>query len=97
MKNVSIKLDTAIAKQIENDMREFNYSTKTDFIRESIRDKLKALSNEREKRKALQALYSAKGIFKEKGKAMNDVEFRELTEKAGEKYIAQLEKKFAQK
>jgi Arc/MetJ-type ribon-helix-helix transcriptional regulator len=51
MKHVSIQLDTAIARQIEKDMKEFNYSTKTEFIRDSIRDKLKQLSEEREKKK----------------------------------------------
>lgn len=97
MEHVSIQLDTAIARQIEKDMREFNYSTKTEFIRESIRDKLKQLSEERERKKVWQALYAARGIFKGKGKAKTDEEFRKLTEKAGEEYIELLEKKFAQK
>ena len=97
MDHVSIKLDTAITKQIEKDMKEFNYTTKTEFIRESIRDKLKQLAEEKEKKKAWQALYAARGIFKEKGKAKTDEEFRKLTEKAGEGYIKILEMKFAQK
>ena len=97
MEHVSIKLDTAFAKQIERDMREFNYTTKTEFIRESIRDKLKTLSEERKKKKAWDALFAARGIFKGKGKAKTDEEFRKLTEKAGEEYIEMLEKKFAQK
>ena len=97
MDHVSIKLDTAITKQIEKDMREFNYTTKTEFIRESIRDKLKQLAEERKKKKAWQTLYDAKGIFKGKGKAKTDEEFRKVTEKAGEEYIKILEKKFAQK
>jgi len=97
MDHVSIQLDTAIARQIEKDMKEFNYSTKTEFIRESIRDKLKQLSDEREKRKAWKALVAARGIFKGQGKAKTDEEFRKLTEKAGEEYIKMLEKKFAQK
>jgi Arc/MetJ-type ribon-helix-helix transcriptional regulator len=94
MKHVSIQLDTAIARQIEKDMKEFNYSTKTEFIRDSIRDKLKQLSEEREKKKAWQALYAARGIFKGKGKARTDKEFRKLTEKAGEEIIGHYEKKF---
>ena len=97
MEHVSIQLDTAIARQIEKSMKEFNYSTKTEFIRESIRDKLKQLAEEREKKKAWQALYAARGIFKGKGKAKTDEEFRKLTEKAGEEFIEMLEKKFAQK
>ena len=97
MQNLSIKLEDVIAKQIERDMREFNYSTKTEFIRESIRDKLKQLAAEREKKKAWQALVAARGIFKGQGKAKTDEEFRKLTEKAGEEFIEMLEKRFAQK
>lgn len=97
MEHVSIQLDTAIAKQIEKDMKEFNYSTKTEFIRDSIRDKLKVLSEQREKKKAWQALVAARGIFKGQGKAKTDEEFRKLTEKAGEEFIEMLEKRFAQK
>ncbi|HLC36837.1 MAG TPA: hypothetical protein VJK05_04500 [archaeon] len=78
-------------------MKEFNYSTKTEFIRDSIRDKLKQLAEEREKKKAWQALYAARGIFKGQGKAKTDEEFRKLTEKAGEEFLEMLEKRFNQK
>ena len=97
MQNMSIKLDDAFARRLERGMREFNYSTKTEFIRESIRDKLKTLSEQREKKKAWQALVAARGIFKGQGKAKTDEEFRKLTEKAGEEFIELLEKRFAQK
>ncbi len=97
MDHVSIQLDTAITKQIEKDMKEFNYSTKTEFIRESIRDKLKQLAEEKEKKKALQALYAARGIFKGKGKAKTDEEFYKLREEAGKEFIDTLEKRFSQK
>ena len=97
MDHVSIKLDTAITKQIEKDMKEFNYTTKTEFIRESIRDKLKQLAEEKEKKKAWQALYAARGIFKGKGKAKTDEEFYKLREKAGKEFIDILEKRFSQK
>ncbi|MBI5884873.1 hypothetical protein HZB89_02125, partial [archaeon] len=62
-----------------------------------IRSKLKELKEENEKRKAWQALFKARGIFKGKGKAKTDGEFRKLTEKAGEEFIEMLEKRFAQK
>jgi len=97
MEHISIQLESAIAKQIEKDMKEFRYSTKTEFIRDAIRTKLKELDEERIKKRAWQALYAARGIFKGKGKAKTDEEFRKLTEKAGEEYIEMLEKKFAQK
>lgn len=97
MEHVSIQLETAIARQIDKDIKEFNYSTKTEFIRESIRDKLKANEEERQKKKAWESLFAARGIFKGKGKAKTDEEFRALTEKAGEEFIGMLEKRFAQK
>ncbi|MBU2100100.1 ribbon-helix-helix domain-containing protein [Candidatus Micrarchaeota archaeon] len=95
MEHVSIQLDTAIARQIEKDMKEFNYSTKTEFIRESIRDKLNKLAEERKKKKAWDALFAARGVLKGQGKAKTDEEFRKITEKAAEDYIEKLENKFA--
>lgn len=97
MEHVSIQLESSIAKQIARDIKEFNYSTKTEFIRESIRDKLKANDAERRKKKAWDSLFAARGIFKGKGKAKTDEEFRALTEKAGEEFIEALEKRLAQK
>lgn len=91
---MSIKLEDAIARQIERDMKEFNYTTKTEFIRESIRDKLKRLDEEREKRKAWQALYSTRGIFKGKGKAKTDKEWVEWRKDYGEKLAQELAKKY---
>ena len=97
METVSFKLDSALAREIERGMKLSHYSTKTEFIRDSIRVRLEMLAGEREKRKAWQALYASRGIFKGKGKAKTDEEFRKLTEKAGEEFIEMLEKKFAQK
>lgn len=68
MHNISIKLENTIAKKIEKAMGEFNYSTKTEFIRDAIRDKLKGLEEERKKEKAWQALFAMKGKLKGKGK-----------------------------
>ncbi len=97
MEHVSIKLETTMAKQIEKDMKEFNYSTKTEFIRESVRDKLKQLAEEKAKKKAWKALYNARGIFKGKGKAKTDEEFYKLREEAGKEFMDILEKRFSQK
>jgi Arc/MetJ-type ribon-helix-helix transcriptional regulator len=97
MEHVSIQLDSAMARQVEKDMREFNYSTRTEFIRESIRDKLKRLAEERERRKAWKALFAARGIFKGQGKAKTDEEFYKLREEAGKEFMDILEKRFSQK
>jgi len=97
MDNICLRLDSALSKQIEKDMKEFKYSTKTEFVRDAIRDKLVQLEQERAKKKAWDALFAARGIFKGKGKAKTDAEFRKLTEKAGKEYMEMLEKRFAQK
>jgi metal-responsive CopG/Arc/MetJ family transcriptional regulator len=97
MENVSLKLETNIAKQIDKRMSEFNYSTKTEFIREAIRDKLSELSKESERKQAFQMLMKSRGVFKGEGKAKTDAEFRELRAKAGDDYLDQLEKQFNQK
>jgi metal-responsive CopG/Arc/MetJ family transcriptional regulator len=97
MENVSLKLETNIAKQIDKRMSEFNYSTKTEFIREAIRDKLAMLDHEAQRKKAFTALYNARGIFKDESKVKTDAEYRTLREKIGNEYLDELEKKFIKK
>ena len=43
MENVSLKLETNFLQAIEKIMKKHNYMTKTEFIRESIRDKIRKL------------------------------------------------------
>ena len=43
METVSIKLEDSFAKDMAQVMRRHRYTTKTEFIREAIRDKLKEL------------------------------------------------------
>ncbi len=97
METLSIKLETPFAKKVRWAITEFQYSTKTEFVRDAMRTKIKLLEDEAAKKKAWDALFAARGVFKGKGKAKTDDEFRALTEKAGEEFIGMLEKKFAQK
>ena len=46
MENVSLKLESGFAKQINQAIKRNNYSTKTEFIREAIREKIKRLEKE---------------------------------------------------
>jgi len=94
MEHISIQLETSIARQIEKSLKEFNYSTKTEFIRESIRDKLKQLAEEREKKKGWQALYAARGIFKGKEPARTQKEEQEFEKKVDQEIRDHYEKKF---
>jgi Arc/MetJ-type ribon-helix-helix transcriptional regulator len=62
MENISLKLEKEFLKEIEKIMAKHRYSTKTEFIREAIRDKMKEL----EKRDALRKLDNIFGSSKRK-------------------------------
>ncbi|MBI4053587.1 MAG: ribbon-helix-helix protein, CopG family [Candidatus Diapherotrites archaeon] len=92
METVSLRLDPALARRIEKEMASAGYSTKTEFIREAIRNRLSEIE---ERRKAeWERLAAMRGILKGKGKAKTDEEFRKIRIEAAEKYINELEKKF---
>lgn len=97
MEHVSIKLESGIAKQIEKGMREFNYTTKTEFIRDAIRAKLKEMEEERKKNKAWEALFAAKGIFKGKGLTETDEEFYKWRKEYGEQRAKELAEEYGLK
>lgn len=46
MEAVSLKMDGEFLEDIERTMKKHRYSTKTEFIREAIRDKIKELEDE---------------------------------------------------
>ena len=43
MENISLKLEKDFLRLVEKIMKRHNYMTKTEFIRESIRDKIRKL------------------------------------------------------
>jgi hypothetical protein len=43
MENISLKMERGFVQAIEKVMKRHNYMTKTEFIRESIRDKMRKL------------------------------------------------------
>ena len=85
MDSVCVRLDASLSKRIDLDMREFHYSTKTDFVRDAIRAKLSLLDEERAKKKAWEALYSARGSLNGKGKFKEDEEFHDWRSNEGSK------------
>ena len=60
MESISLKLEMSFLKSIEKTMKIHKYTTKTEFIREAIRDKMKQL----EKEEAIKRLVRYKGAFK---------------------------------
>jgi metal-responsive CopG/Arc/MetJ family transcriptional regulator len=73
MENVSLKLEGNFLKAIEAIMRKHNYMTKTEFIREAIRDKMRKLEEKEiveNKDMFSQILASEKNIKKKKIKEL---------------------------
>jgi len=58
MVHISIRLGEEIANQVEGAINEFGYSTRTQFINESIRHRLKELKMDRKKEVAWHKLLS---------------------------------------
>lgn len=83
MENISIKLDKGFLAAIEKAMKKNNYSTKTEFIREAVRDKLRQI----EKEELLRNVERLAGSSKRK---TTD----EQLHAAGERAVKRLEKKF---
>ena len=83
METVSLKLEEPFLKDMEKTMKKHRYMTKTEFIREAIRDKMKSLALAEDLRR-IQHMY---GFRKRK---TTDEEIEEAKEKAFE----ELEKKF---
>ncbi len=46
MENISLKLEKNFAQSIKRVMKAHNYSTKTEFIREALRDKMARLEEQ---------------------------------------------------
>lgn len=81
METVSIKLEETFAKDVEKAIKKHHYTTKTEFIREAIRDKIRDL----EKEEALMRMRKLYGASKRK---TTDGELH----KAGERAFEELEK-----
>ncbi len=83
MESISIKLEPNFLKDLERTIKRNRYSTKTEFIRTAIRDKIKELEKEE----------TLKNIDRLFGSSKHKTTDEDL-HKAGEKAFEQLEKKF---
>lgn len=81
METISIKMEENFAKDIEKTMKKHRYSTKTEFIREAVRDKIRDLEKE-------EALLRAKKLFGSSKRKTTD----EDVHRAGELAFADLER-----
>lgn len=85
MESITIKVEDDFAKEIEKAMHPY-YTTKTEFIREAIRDKVK----QAKKQKFIEKLEKYRGIVKTQ---TSDEELERIREKLGEELIKEHEKK----
>ena len=86
METISLKLEEGILKEIDEKLAKHRYSTRTEFIRDAIREKLTDL----EKENLLKVVAKLHGSSKRK---TTD----EQLHKAGERAFELLEKKFKTK
>jgi len=87
METVSIKFDENFLRVIEKIMKQNNYSTKTEFIREAIRDKIDDL----EKKEALKRLEKAYGAgLKMHKRVITDEDLHRAREEAALELIKEL-------
>lgn len=83
METVSLKLERGLLSEIDKNLKKRRYSTRTEFIREAIREKL----SEQEKEELLRAVTRLHGSSKRR---TTDEQLHE----AGERAFARLERKF---
>jgi len=84
MQAITIKMEDKLLEELDQKLEEYRYSTRTEFIRDAIREKLSEL----EKEEVLKNLVQLKGSSKRK---TSDAQLYTAREKAFE----MLEKKFS--
>jgi len=89
---LTLRIEKSLLKVMEIDMKEFHYPTKSDFLREAIREKHLKLEEERRKSEAWDKLLALRGKFK--GREKSEEEYRKIREEVGERMMKELEKKF---
>lgn len=88
MEVISLKMESELLKDIDNTLKKNKYSTRTEFIRDSIRRRLTDL----EKEEAIKKLITMKGSLKSK-RITNKTE-REIREELSEKWLKEHEHEF---
>ncbi len=92
METISLKIDENINKKISSLMKEFGFSTKTEFIREAIRKNISSYELEQKRKEQWDKLLNMKGAFKGKTREMSDEEFRKTKEQVANKILNEYEK-----
>lgn len=75
METISLKLDKTLLKNIDKNLSKHNFSTRTEFIRTAIRDKLEGLTKE----ELIKEFLKFKGAS---GKLTTEKEYERIREQA---------------
>ncbi len=96
MESICIRVEKLLAQEIEKCIKGMHYSTKTEFIREALRDKLKRIDDEeRKKAEAWEKLFALRGAFKGKSRFKTDEEWHKWRSNEGSEEMRKyFEKKF---
>jgi metal-responsive CopG/Arc/MetJ family transcriptional regulator len=88
METISLKLDGDMLKNVDRSLKKHNFSTRTEFIREAIRDKLKNLTRDELEKLTREELIDIFMNTKLKPKKrFTEKEWREAREKALRDFI----------
>jgi Arc/MetJ-type ribon-helix-helix transcriptional regulator len=91
MQTISLKIADPILIRIDDQLEKFNYTTRSEFIRDAIRDKLDALENQRFEHEVRSYLNKpAKNVVVADPHKSNEDELK----KAKEDIFVELERKF---
>ena len=88
---LSIRLERTLIKVMEKDMTDFHYPTKSDFLREAIREKHLKLDEERRKEILIKELEKVRGSLK--GKNISNKSDRQIRTEVYEEFMQKFIKK----
>lgn len=88
MQIVSVKFKEDVLEKMDKSISEHDFNSRTEFIREAVRDKLKGLSKE----EMIAEFLKLRGKFKHK--KTTDADLRRIREEVGKELFEDLEKRF---
>lgn len=86
METISVRFEEDFVEEIEKAMKENRYATKTEFIREAVRDKVKDL----EKQQALLRVEKLYGAGRGKHRNITDEDIHRARERVGRELAKEL-------
>lgn len=88
METISLKLDETMLQNVDKTLQKHNFSTRTEFIRDAIRDKLSELSRD----ELIEEFMKFRGKSKKK---TSDEELKKIRAEVSKELMEELDKKFS--